>query len=129
ATVVHGSLDLRVRNDGPPVLLWSELAGDRLVVSIYGRPQPGRRIRVLVERVEVIPPPRGAVVRPDAQLRPGEVRVLPARPGYRATTVREVWEAGVLVRREVVARSVYRPVACTVKVGAGRTSDSRPLRP
>ncbi|MDR7386160.1 MAG: VanW family protein [Armatimonadota bacterium] len=129
ATVVHGSLDLRVRNDGPPVLLWSELAGDRLVVSIYGRPQPGRRIRVLVERVEVIPPPRGAVVRPDAQLRPGEVRVLPARPGYRATTVREVWEAGVLVRREVVARSVYRPVARTVKVGAGRTSDSRPLRP
>ncbi|MDR7596041.1 MAG: G5 domain-containing protein, partial [Armatimonadota bacterium] len=68
-------------------------------------------------------------VRPDPELPPGEVRVLPARPGYRATTVREVWEAGVLVRREVVARSVYRPVPRTVKVGAGRTSDSRPLRP
>lgn len=129
ATVVYGSLDLRVRNEGPPVLLWSELAGDRLVVSFYGRPRPQRRIRVLVERVEGIPPPLGTVVRPDPGLPSGEVRVLPARPGYRATTVREVWEAGVLVRREVVARSVYRPVPRTVRVGARQTSDSRPFRP
>lgn len=129
ATVVYGSLDLRLRNQGPPVLLWAELAGDRLTVSFYGRPRPHRRVRVLVEGVEVIPAPPGQVVRLDPALPSGEVRVFPPQPGYRAATVREVWEAGVLVRREVVAWSVYRPVPRTVKVGARRTADFRPIRP
>lgn len=132
ATVVYGWLDLRVRNEGPPLLLWTEVQGDRLTVSFYGPPRPHRRVRVVVTGVERIPPPAEPVVRADPELTPGAVRVVPARPGYRATTVREVWEAGKLVRQEVVARSVYRPVPQILRVGVGgsaRTAPRRALRP
>lgn len=132
ATVVYGRLDLRIRNDGPALLLWAEVDGDQLTVSFYGPPRPDRRVRVVVTGVERIPPPAGTFVRPDPDLGSGEVRVIPARPGYRATTVREVWEAGVLVRREVVARSLYRPVPETVRVGTGKaggTARWRAFRP
>ncbi len=122
ATVVYGWLDLRVRNDGPPLLLWTELSPDRLTVSFYGRPRPARWVRVRVVQVEVLPPPPGEVVRQDPRLPAGTLRALPARPGYRATTVREVWEGGRLVREEVVARSAYRPVPRTVKVGTGQAA-------
>lgn len=132
ATVVYGAVDLRVRNQGPPLLLWTEVEGSRLVVTFHGPPRPDRTVRVLVDGLEVLPPPAGVVVRTDPRLREGEVRVVEAQPGYRATTVREVWEGTVRVRREVVARSWYRPVPRTVKVGARREAGwgtSRAFRP
>ncbi|MCS7236121.1 MAG: VanW family protein [Armatimonadota bacterium] len=128
ATVVYPSVDLRVRNPGPPLLLWTEVTGDRLTVTFYGPVRPRRRVKVLVTDVQVIPPPGGHVVRADPDLPVGRWRVLPARPGYRATTVREVWESGRLVRREVVARSVYRPVPRTVRVGDRPTAGSAQLQ-
>ncbi len=128
ATVVYPSVDLRVRNPGPALLLWTEWTADRLTVTFYGSARPHRRVKVLVTDVEVLPPPALEVVRPDPHLPPGRRTALPARPGYRATTVREVWESGRLVRREVVARSVYRPVPRVVKVGTPAQAQSAPLR-
>jgi vancomycin resistance protein YoaR len=129
ATVVYGLLDLQVRNDGPPLLLWTEVSGDRVTASFWGPARPRRRVRLLVTDVQVLPPPEGEVVRTDPRLARGEVKVLPPRPGYRVTTVREVWEGGTRVRREVVARSLYRPVPRTVKVGTGDLASFPAPRP
>jgi len=129
AAVVYGSADLRVRNDGPPLLLWTKVVGQRLEVAFYGPPGPRRTVRVAVPQVEVLPPPPGEVVRRDRRLAEGEVQVVDPRPGFRATTVREVWEGGVLVRREVVARSWYRPVPRTVKVGVRKAAEIEVFTP
>jgi vancomycin resistance protein YoaR len=117
ATVVYGAVDLVFRNDGPPLLLWAEVQGKELVVRFYGRGFPGRQVDIVVTDVIRIPPPQGQVVREDPELPEGTVKVLPPRPGFRATTWRVVRRGGLVVRREVVARSFYRPVPAIVKVG------------
>jgi len=117
ATVVYGAIDLRFRNDGPPLLLWAEVRGGQLVVRFYGRRVPGRTVEIVVTDVERLPPPGDPIIRPDPDLPEGTVRILPARPGFRARTWRIVREDGRIVRRELVARSFYRPVPEIVKVG------------
>lgn len=117
ATVVYGGVDLVFRNDGPPLLLWAEVQGRELVVRFYGRGSPHRRVDIVVTDVVRIPPPEGRVVREDPELPQGTVKVLPPRPGFRATTWRVVRQGGRVVRREVVARSFYRPVPAMVKMG------------
>jgi vancomycin resistance protein YoaR len=117
ATVVYGAIDLRFRNDGPPLLLWAEVRGQELVVRFYGRRVPGRTVEIVVTDVERLPAPEGQVVRPDPDLPEGTVKVLPPRPGFRASTWRIVRQDGRVVRRELVARSFYRPVPEILKVG------------
>ncbi|MDR5709308.1 MAG: VanW family protein [Armatimonadota bacterium] len=117
ATVIYGVVDLRFRNDGPPLLLWSEVRGRELVVRFYGRRPPGRQVDIVVTDVVRVPPPAGQVVRVDPGLPMGVVKILPPRPGFRAITWRIVREGDRVVRREVVARSFYRPVPATVKMG------------
>lgn len=129
AAVVYGQVDLQVRNDGSPLLLWTEASTDRVTVSFWGPSRPRRQVRVLVTDTKVLLPPPGEVVRKDPRLPRGAVKVLPPRFGYQATTVREVWEGGVRVRREVVARSLYRPLPRTVKVGTGHLAQFPALRP
>lgn len=129
ATVVYGLIDLQVRNDGPVLLLWTEVTANQLTVSFWGPARPRRVVRLALTDVQVLPPPHGEVVRADPRRPRGEVKVLPPRPGYRVTTVREVWEEGVRVRREVVARSLYPPLPRTVKVGTGSLAGFPALRP
>lgn len=117
ATVVYGAIDLRFRNDGPPLLLWAEVRGRELVVRFYGRRVPGRTVEVVITDIERLPPPEGQVVRLDPDLPEGTVKVLKPRPGFRASTWRIVRQDGRVVRRELVARSFYRPVPEILKVG------------
>jgi len=117
ATVVYGAIDLRFRNDGPPLLLWAEVRGQQLVVRFYGRRVPGRTVEIVVTDVERLPPAEDPIIRPDPDLPEGTVKVLPPRPGFRASTWRIVRQDGRVVRRELVARSFYRPVPEILKVG------------
>lgn len=117
AAVSYGSLDLRFRNEGAPLLLWTEVRGRAITVAFFGTRQPGRQVGVLVTDVQVLPAPEGEIRRPDPELPAGVTRVVEARRGFRATTVRYVRENGVVVRREIVARSFYRPVPKIVRFG------------
>jgi vancomycin resistance protein YoaR len=118
ATVVYGYLDLKLRNDGPPLLLWTEIVGRTITVSFYGAPRPdGQRVELLISNLETYPAPAGVIERRDRDLPAGTVKVIKARPGYRATTWRVVRASGAEVRREVIARSFYRPVAEIRRIG------------
>lgn len=124
ATVVYGAIDLRARNaTGEALLLWAHVRGRRLTIVAYGRPRPGREVRVAATAVEVLPPPDGTVTKPDPRLPIGQTKEVQAAPGYRVITVRQVYQNGVLVRSEVVARSVYRPVRHTIKIGSAPLSE------
>ncbi len=128
AMVVYGAVDLVLRNDGPPLLLWAEVQDGRLRIQFYGRKHPNRQIEILVTDVVRINPPMGQVVRVDPELPEGAWKILPPRPGFRATTWRIVREGGRVVRREVVARSFYRPLPAVVKIG-GRVAALLPRSP
>jgi vancomycin resistance protein VanW len=117
AAVVYGRLDLKFRNEGAPLLMWAEVRGRVITVSFFGTRQPGRQVGVLVTDVQTLPAPKGEIRRPDPELPAGVNRVVEARRGFRANTVRYVRQNGVVVRRETVARSFYRPVPKIVRFG------------
>ncbi|MDR5683069.1 MAG: VanW family protein [Armatimonadota bacterium] len=125
AAVSYGSLDLRFRNDGPPLLMWAEVRGRALTISLYGTRRSGREVAILVTDVQVLPAPEGEIRRPDPGLPVGATQVLAAKRGFRATTVRIVREQGVVVRREVVAHSYYKPVPKIVKFGTRKQAALR----
>jgi vancomycin resistance protein YoaR len=119
AAVVYGRLDLRFRNDGPPLMIWADVRGLALTISVFGTRPPAREVAILVTDMQAFPAPQDEIRRPDRELPPGTTRVVEARRGFRATTVRVVRENGVVVRREIVARSFYRPVPKIVRFGTG----------
>lgn len=119
ATVVYGWLDLEVRNTtGRHVLLWTAVRGNRLTITAFGTPQAGKVVEVIVTDRQEIPPPSGTVTKKDPELPEGRVVTREAQAGYRAKTWRVVKVDGQVVRRELVGRSVYRPVPHTIKIGA-----------
>lgn len=122
ATVDYGMIDLAFRNlTGRHVLLWAYVSGNRLTITAFGTPTPGKQVGIQVTDREEIPPPGGTVTKKDPELEEGKVVTREAQPGYRAKTWRIVMMEGTVVRRELVARSLYRPVPRTIKIGAKKT--------
>ncbi|OFX26929.1 MAG: hypothetical protein A2Z07_04705 [Armatimonadetes bacterium RBG_16_67_12] len=120
ATVEYGSIDLRLRNTtGRPLFLWTEVSSRSLTVSIFGAPQPGREVAIIVTDQIVIPAPSHTVVKRDAEIPAGESKIEPARSGLRSRTVRVVRQEGRVVRQEVVAANYYQPTPRTIKMGTG----------
>jgi vancomycin resistance protein VanW len=117
AAVVYNRMDLRFRNDGPPLLMWADVRGLTLTITFFGSRVQGRDIAIITTGKQVLPAPRGQIRRPDRTLPAGSTRTIPARTGFRITTVRVVRQDGVVVRREIVARSFYTPVPRIVRVG------------
>lgn len=120
ATVAYGSIDLRLRNTtGRPLFLWTEVGARSLTVSVFGAPQPGREVAIVVTDQSVIPAPAHTVVKRDPETPAGETKIEPARTGLRSRTVRVVRQDGQTLRQEVVAVNYYHPTPRTVKVGTG----------
>ncbi len=118
ATVVYGALDLRFRNTtGSPLLLWGDVRGLRLTITLYGAAEAAREVSILVTDRRVIPPPTGTVTREDPELGAGSIVIDPPKPGYRVQTYRVVERGGVEVERELIARSVYAPLPRTIRIG------------
>jgi vancomycin resistance protein YoaR len=127
ATVVYGALDLLFRNTtGRHVLLWTEVRGNRLTISAYGTPPEGTEVLIEVADRREIPPPEGTVTKEDPELPAGTVVTRDAQPGLRVKTYRVVKVGGVVVRREYIGGSYYRPVPRTIKVGTKRLDASQP---
>jgi vancomycin resistance protein YoaR len=120
ATVVYGSIDLRMRNaTGAPMVLWTEVTPRSITISVFSLPRPGREIAIIVTDHQVLPAPQHTVVKYDAEVPYGQTKVEPARTGLRAQTFRVVKQDGVVVRRERVAWNYYQPVPRTVRIGTG----------
>lgn len=117
ATVTYGALDFQFMNDSIyPLYLMVEVGRTTLTVRLLGAPTPDRKVFVdskvlgevaFTEMEEV-----------DAALQPGE-RVLskPGQPGYRVEVWRRVVQNNVLVKREMMGRVTYKPIATLYKTG------------
>lgn len=121
SAVVYGSLDLRfVNNTGSVVLIRSFIDGDRLVVTFYGKKQPGREVLIATEDLELVP--FDTEEREDAAVPEGETRVeQKGHPGHCVTTVRIIKQDGKVVSREMISRDVVRPRREIVLVHSKRT--------
>jgi vancomycin resistance protein YoaR len=129
ATVVYGALDLLFRNTtGRHVLLWTEVRGNRLTISAYGTPAEATEVIIEVADRKEIPPPERTVTKEDPRLPAGKIVTREAQSGLRVKTYRVVKVGGVVVRREYIGASYYRPVPRTIKVGTKRLDASQPRR-
>ena len=110
ATVAFGSLDFRFVNDmDTPVFLESEVAGNRVIVRLYGKDAARPSIDLVSEVVQVVEPT--IETRYDGNLYEGETVVeREAKTGYRVVTYKIFRENGQVVRREEFSRDYYRPV-------------------
>lgn len=109
AAVSYGWADLRFGNNTKHlVLLRTEVEDDQLVVSLYGTPDPNRKVEIVAEDYEEIP--YKIFEKVDESVPEGEVVVQQAaRMGHRVTIVRLITEGDKLVSREVISRDTMLP--------------------
>lgn len=130
ATVVYGGQDLRFRNTtGFPLLLWSQVRGRRLTITLYGAAAAARQVEIVVADRQTIPAPTHTVTREDPELPLGQTVIDPPQPGYRVRTYRVVAQDGVEIKRELIARSIYTPLPRTIRVGAQKVARARAVVP
>jgi len=121
ATVSDTGIDFVIENPfDHPIALSTELGRSSLTIRILGAPQPGRRVALKTERSLLPSPPVELVPHPN--LPEGKQRVLKkGSPGFRVVLWREVYQDGVLVKRERVATSTYRAQPRVIAVGTKPT--------
>ncbi|MCX7925541.1 MAG: VanW family protein [Fimbriimonadales bacterium] len=121
ATVTDTGIDLVIENPfDHPIAISASMGRSSLTVRILGSPAPQRRVVLKTERTPLPSPPVQRV--PDPTLPEGQERVLKkGSAGVRVVLWREVYENGLLVKRERVATSVYRAQPRVIAVGSKLT--------
>lgn len=119
ATVAYGAIDFRFRNNtASAVAIAASGTGGRVVMRVFGRPTPGRRISIVRTHVESWPAPVQVVH--DPSLPRGVRRVLDrGHSGHRVTVLRVVREGDRVVRREILSVDRYRAFPRIIAIGTG----------
>ena len=116
ATAFYPTVDLKFQNNtSGPILLWSEVKGDTLVMSAYGSSAPQDiRIKTVVRKTTA---PRTRFIYDDGL--PHNVREVDVtgEPGYVVTSYRLTYENGVVVKRETLSTDEYQPRDWVIRVG------------
>lgn len=116
ATAFYPTIDLEFQNTtGRPILLWSDVTGNRLTMQVYGS---GRRPRVQIYTTVRKTVPAKTLVAYSRSLRRGaRVVEVQGRPGYVVSSYRWLWQGKNGVRREFLATDKYAPRNTVVRVG------------
>jgi vancomycin resistance protein YoaR len=116
ATTFYPIVDLKFQNTrSGPILLWTEIRGNALTVSVYGSgARPDIQIRTATKKT--IPPSTRIVY--DTTMRPN-ARVVESAgsPGSVVASWRLTYDNGQVVKREPLAIVEYRPRARVIRVG------------
>ena len=117
ATVYSGSFDLRFRNDtGYPVVLLASMTGSKVNVSIIGKKEANRKVRVERSAVTRLPFEKQEI--PDPNLPLGKKQVeKKGRPGIKVTVYQIVKQPDGSEERRMLHTDVYRPQKEVVRVG------------
>ncbi|HXG22939.1 MAG TPA: VanW family protein, partial [Chthonomonadales bacterium] len=119
ATVVYDGIDLRFANntDGP-IAIAADGSGGRVLMRIFGKPVPGRK--VIIERTHISRWPRGVRRVSDPSLPTGRTIVLdPGHSGHAVKVWRKVFIHGKLVKRELISSDRYSAFPRIIAVGTG----------
>ena len=127
AAVAWNQLDLKFKNNLPcHIYLRTVVAKNHITVQVYGDTALKKDITIRSWASETIEPDH-VVKEIDPKLQPGEeVVIAPAHMGFRAHAERIVQENGVVVTREPLSDSYYRPGPKVIKVGP-EVGDKIPL--
>lgn len=110
ATIAGDIIDFKfLNNSNYPVLIRSQVQGQKLLVSILGHKEgaSAKVIKIQTER-SILKASRSYVV--DQKLAPGEVIVQkPGRDGYRLKTYEVILENGQEIKRRLVSQNELRP--------------------
>jgi uncharacterized protein YabE (DUF348 family) len=117
-------LDLVIENPfDHPIAIATEVGRSTLTIRILGQPRAGRTVVLKTERSRPQSPPIQRV--PDPNLPAGRERVIKkGAAGIRVVLWREVYENGILVKRERAATSLYRAQPRVIAVGTKQTPPS-----
>ena len=116
ATTFYPIVDLKFLNStSGPILMWTEIRGNTLNVSVYGSDvAPDVRIETVVKRTIK----QGERAVSDPKLARGQrVVASPGVPGYVVTSYRVRYQGGRIVSRELLATDSYRPRDAVIRVG------------
>ncbi len=117
ATVFWGLIDLKFENTlTHPILILASTEGGSLTMRILGYHEDDYDVEILRSGVQTLP--YKTFEKPDPKLEAGKREVeKKGRQGYQVTTTRVVRKDGEEIKREVLARDVYRPHAEVVRIG------------
>ncbi|MFZ5965608.1 MAG: VanW family protein [Bacillota bacterium] len=126
ATVSYGVLDFKFANSNPyPIYLESYVKGSHLTVNIYGYKIDNRVTKVLSVQDQMVP--RTVEIKYDSNLLEGEERIeKEGRDGYRITTYKILYENGVEVGRERIAKDYYKPQKKVIIKGTKKKPVKKP---
>lgn len=125
---VTSEIDFKFKNDGSaPLYLSTDVVRGIVTVRLLGPSRGGSWIRLSTKELEEIPP--GELIEVDSSLRPGQRVVSRAGvSGHKVELWRELFIGPLMVKRELVGRITYRPVATIVKVGPQSVPSEEPSR-
>jgi vancomycin resistance protein YoaR len=116
ATTYYPTVDLKFQNTTRgPILMWTEVRGNALIVSVYGSgARPTVQIKTVMRKTMQ---PRKRVVYVTSLPHNRQVVEEVGRPGYVVTSYRLVYQSGRVVRREELATDEYQPRDWIIRVG------------
>ncbi|MFZ3172706.1 MAG: VanW family protein [Carboxydocellales bacterium] len=119
ATVTYGGIDFKFKNNRNSYLyIKSSIKGNRLVFKLFGDPNENKEV-VIIDDIELVIENK-TIFENDPNLEQGkEVVKEKGHKGFRTTTVRLVKESNRVVKREVVAKSFYKPINRVIALGTG----------
>jgi len=126
ATVVYGSIDLKMRNTTEGyILLRSKIYHDSLTIEVYGKKVPGQEI-IITNNVEQVIPFKTEIVH-DSTLAPGkEIVKQTGQNGYVATATRIIKQNGQVVETQSLGRSTYIVANQVIHKGPDLPPQSKP---
>jgi vancomycin resistance protein YoaR len=118
ATIAEGSIDFKFQNNfGHPILICSEVTGNKLTIKILGRKNDDYVIKLKSEILATYPPGKEEIIIDNSV--PNGERVVVQRPknGIRAAVYREIYNKnGELLSREKISEDTYKAQRARIKV-------------
>ncbi|KPU27087.1 VanW family protein [Caloranaerobacter sp. TR13] len=117
ATVAYDYLDFKFSNNtNYPVYIHSEVKDNNLTITIFGKKDKNREVKIKSEIIQVLEPE--VEIRIDEKLEPGTKNILQkGRYGYKVKTYKEVYENGRKIKTEIISSDYYKPRKEIVKIG------------
>jgi len=118
ATIAEGFIDFKFRNNFEhPILICSEVVGNRLTIKLLGKKTDDYVIKLKSEILATYPPGKEEIIIDNSVPHGEKVVVRRSKNGIRVAVYREVYNKnGELLKREKISEDVYKAQRAQIKV-------------
>lgn len=121
ATIAGNYIDFKFRNNTDyPLFISAQAPKSSINIKIYTKVTlPVYKVKIESQVLEVEDPGPDEIIQ-DSSIPVGETKVeRQAKKGYKVAVYRNIYEAGKLIKRELVSNDYYKPIRGNVKIGTG----------